>query len=81
MSLAVESGMALNCCAFSVSSSTGVCGSVAVARQLCGGGGNGRGGVGRCLCCQCIVNFVKSSSSSSINSRRSSVRRPLFPAS
>ena len=34
MSLAVESGMALNCCAFSVSSSTGVRGSVAVARQL-----------------------------------------------
>ena len=51
MSLAVESGMALNCC---VSSSTGVRGSVAVARQLCGGGGNGRGGVGRCLRCHCV---------------------------
>ena len=52
MSLAVESGMTLNCCAFSVSSSTGVRGGVAVAR---GGGGNGRGGVGRCLRCHCFV--------------------------
>ena len=72
MSLAVESGMALNCCAFSVSSSTVVRGSVAVARQLCGGGGNGRGGVGRCLRCHCVrekfVVFVAAS-------------RPLFPAS
>ena len=45
MSLAVES---LNCCAFSVSSSTGVRGSVAVARQLCGGGRK-RKGRGRSL--------------------------------
>ena len=67
MSLVVESGMVLSCYAFSVSSSTGVRGSVAVARQLCGGGGNGRGGVGRCLRCHLRCHcFVKSSSSSSI---------------
>ena len=39
MSLAVESGMTLNCCAFSVSSSTGVRRSVAVAETE---GGRGR---------------------------------------
>ena len=52
MSLAVESGMALKCCAFSVSSLTGVRGSVAVVRQLTAVAeteGAGAGAVAACI--------------------------------
>ena len=62
--------MALNCYAFSVSSST---------RKRCGGATavaetEGAGSVAACV----AIAFVKSSS---INSRRPSASRPLFPAS